>query len=407
MNREDREFDLVLWGASGFTGALVAKALEGRAAAEGLRWALGGRNEKKLSGVREAIQAPQVPIVIGDNEDPASLRGLAERTRVVCTTVGPYARYGSGLVAACARAGTDYCDLTGEVHWIRAMIDQHEATARDSGARIVPTCGFDSIPSDIGVFAVQRAMRERSGAPSPHVKCGVADFRGGFSGGTIASMLDMLEKAAVDPSIRRTMANPYALDPVGRAPGRDARDRTQPAHDADFDAWTAPFIMAGINTRVVRRSNALLDDAYGADFRYEEFMLVGDGLRGRAQAWGLTAGTGAGMGALAIGPLRRLAQRWLPEPGEGPSPEDQRRGFWKLRFHADAPEGGAPLRAHLHGERDPGYGSTSLMLAESALCLACDDLPAEGGFWTPASALGAPLLDRLEKHAGVSFEVEA
>ncbi|MEM7411583.1 MAG: saccharopine dehydrogenase NADP-binding domain-containing protein [Myxococcota bacterium] len=403
----EREFDLVLWGASGFTGVLVAEALQRRASEDGVRWALGGRNEKKLSGVREAIAAPELPIVIGDGDDAASLKALAERTRVVCTTVGPYAKYGSKLVAACVAAGTDYCDLTGEVHWIRRMIDAHETQARASGARIVPTCGFDSIPSDLGVFAVQREMRARHGAPSAHIQCGVADFRGGMSGGTIASMLDMLETAERDPSIRRVMANPYSLDPEGRAPGPDGRDALSPQYAEAFAQWTAPFVMAGINTRVVRRSNALQDDAYGRDFRYEEFMLTGDGPAGAARAWGIAGGMGVGMGALSVGPLRRLATRWLPEPGDGPTPEQQERGFWELRFHAAAPDGAPPLCATFRGDRDPGYGSTSKMLAESALSLAVDPPLVEGGFWTPASGLGEPLFQRLVTHAGLSFEVDA
>ena len=258
MAQTDREFDIVLWGASGFTGQLVAEYLVGRYGAEGsFRWALGGRNEKKLDGVRHELSAPELPLVLGDGDDAASLEALAARTRVVCTTVGPYARYGSKLVAACAKAGTHYCDLTGELHWIRRMLDAHEDEARRSGAVIVPTCGFDSIPSDLGVYYVQREMQARDGAPSPHVKGGAAGFSGSFSGGTVASMLNMLEEAAKDPEVRRVMADPYAISPPARSDRPDSPDRTAPAWDEDFGQWTAPFVMAGINTRVVRRSNAL------------------------------------------------------------------------------------------------------------------------------------------------------
>lgn len=403
----DRELDIVLWGATGFTGRLVAAyLLERYGSAGSFRWALGGRSEAKLAVVRDTLGAPELPLVTGDAGDAASMRALASRARVVCTTVGPYARYGSELVAACARAGTDYCDLTGELHWIRRMIDAHQAEAQASGARIVPTCGFDSIPSDLGVLFVQREMRARHGAPSPHVKCGVAGFSGGASGGTIASMLNMLEEAAADASVRRLLSDPYALDPEGRRPGPDAPDRLGPAYDADLGQWTAPFVMSAINTRVVRRSNALLGDAYGAGFRYEESMLTGSGPTGAVRAAGLAAATAAGMGAMALAPIRRLVAPRLPRPGEGPSREQQEKGYWDLRFHAAPPEaGGDPLRARLRGDRDPGYGSTSKMLGESAACLATDALEAGGGFHTPASALGEALIDRLQKHAGVTFEV--
>ncbi|MEM1249933.1 MAG: saccharopine dehydrogenase NADP-binding domain-containing protein [Acidobacteriota bacterium] len=398
-----REFDLVLWGASGFTGALVAEVLQRRCHEEGVRWALGGRNEKKLSAVRERIGAPDLPLILGDGEDAESLAAMAGSTRVVCTTVGPYAKYGSKLVEACVEAGTDYCDLTGEVHWIRQMIDAHETTARETGARIVPTCGFDSIPSDIGVFAVQGEMRRRYDVLSPFVRCGVADFKGGLSGGTLASMLNMMETAGKDRSVRRLMADPYALDPEGTPEGKDSRDQAGPRYDGALGEWTAPFVMAAINTRVVRRSKVLLE--YGDDFRYEESMLMGSGPFGAARAASVSAGMGAGVGALAVPPLRWMAMFWLPEPGEGPTPEQQRNGFWELRFHADGPEDVPSLDAKLTGDRDPGYGSTSKMLAESALSLAVDSPIVEGGFWTPASGLGQQLLDRLTGHAGLAFEV--
>ena len=288
------------------------------------------------------------------------------------------------------------------------MLDEQQAQAERSGARLVPTSGFDSIPSDLGVFFVQREMRMRQGAPSPAVKAGVAGFSGGASGGTIASMLDMLEEAGRDPAVRRVMADPYALDPAGHARGPDRGDRLSPAYDADFGQWTAPFVMAGINTRVVRRSSALLGDAYGKGFRYSEFMLTGEGPGGAVKAAGVAAGTVGAMGSMAIGPIRRLLAPRLPAPGEGPTPEQQRKGYWDLRFFAAPPAaGGDPLRARLQGDRDPGYGSTAKMLAESAVCLAQDSLDAAGGFHTPASALGEALIDRLQKHAGVTFEVTA
>jgi short subunit dehydrogenase-like uncharacterized protein len=407
MGQNDREFDLILWGATGFTGQLVAEYLVAHYGPDSLRWALGGRNESRLGAVRDRLGAPELPLVLGDAGDDEKMASLAQRARVVCTTVGPYARYGSRLLSACAAAGTHYCDLTGELHWIRHMLDAHQSQAEASGARIVPTCGFDSIPSDLGVFFIQREVRSRYGAPSPHVKCGVAGFSGAFSGGTVASMLNMMEEGDADTSVRRIMADPYAINPEGQRSGPEARDRTSPAYDADFEKWTAPFVMAGVNTRVVRRSAALLPEAYGPEFRYEESMLTGRGPAGAAKASAMTAGMAAAMGAMAIGPVRRLVAPWLPQPGDGPTREQQEKGYWDMRFFAEPPDvpGAAPVRARLRGDRDPGYGSTSKMLAESAVCLALDPLEAAGGFHTPASAMGDALIERLQKHAGVTFEV--
>jgi short subunit dehydrogenase-like uncharacterized protein len=241
------------------------------------------------------------------------------------------------------------------------------------------------------------------------VKCGVAGFSGAFSGGTVASMLDMMEEAETDASVRRIMADPYAINPEAQRSGPDARDRASPAYDSDFAQWTAPFVMAGVNTRVVRRSAALLPEAYGPGFRYEESMLTGRGPAGAAKASAMAAATAAAMGALAIGPLRRLLAPWLPQPGDGPTPQQQAKGYWDMRFFAEPPDvsGATPLRARLRGDRDPGYGSTSKMLAEAAVCLARDPLEAGGGFHTPASAMGDALIERLQKRAGVTFEVVA
>jgi short subunit dehydrogenase-like uncharacterized protein len=378
-----------------------------------LRWAIAGRNAAKLARVRDDIEretgvdASALPIVVGDAGDPAAMRAFAERASVVCTTVGPYALYGSALVAACAQAGTDYCDLTGEVPWMRRMIDEHEATARESGARIVHTCGFDCIPADLGTFFLQKAMRARHGVASPHVKMRVEGFSGGASGGTIASMLAMMEAAAEDPEVMRVMNAPYALNPEGQRQGPDAPERMTPRHDPDFEQWIAPFVMAGVDTKVVRRTNALLGHAYGEDFRYDEGVLCGPGLVGLAKASGTAAATGAGMAAFAIGPLRRAMAGRLPQPGEGPSKEKREAGHFEISFFAAHPEDrGKGLRARVTGDRDPGYGSTAKMLGESAACLALDELAAPGGFHTPASAMGEPLLARLEAHAGLTFTIE-
>jgi short subunit dehydrogenase-like uncharacterized protein len=413
VSEQEREFGIVVWGATGFTGRLTAEYLLERYGTDSFRWALGGRNQAKLEQLRDSIgadtgvDASSLPLVVGDAADAEFTRSLAERTRVVCTTVGPYALYGSELVAACASAGTDYCDLTGEVFWMRRMIDAHQDEAQASGARIVHTCGFDCIPADLGVFFIQREMIARNGAPASHVKLRVAGFSGGGSGGTAASGMNMMEEQSRNPEIKRVTENPYALNPKDRSRGPDAQDSFAPAWDADFEQWTGPFMMAGIDTRVVRRSNALLDYPYGSDFRYDEAMLMGSGPVGFAKAAGLGTALRAGMAAMALGPVRRAAAARMPAPGEGPSKQVRDAGYWDVRLLAEHPtDPSKNLRAKLTGDRDPGYGSTSKMLAESAVCLLQDALPAPGGFHTPASALGDPLLERLQRNAGVTAEIE-
>jgi short subunit dehydrogenase-like uncharacterized protein len=335
------------------------------------------------------------------------MAALAARTRVVCTTVGPYALYGSELVAACAQAGTHYCDLTGEVFWMRRMIDAHQDAAAASGARIVHACGFDCIPADLGVWFVQREMKARHGVVSPCIKLRVAGFKGGGSGGTAASGLNMLEETSRDPEIARLVADPYALNPKGQATGPDGPDRNAPSWDADFEQWTGPFVMGPVDTRIVRRSNALLGHAYGTGFRYDEAMLTGAGPLGFAKATALAGGLTTAMAALTLAPVRRLAAARMPKPGEGPDSATREAGYWDVRLHAAHPsEPARSLTARLTGDRDPGYGSTCKMLGESALCLAKDPLASPGGFLTPAAAMADPLLARLQHKAGVSAKIE-
>jgi len=403
----DRAYDLVLFGATGFTGRLVAEHLYERVGAAGtLRWALAGRSTAKLENVRTQLQGPTprhpIDLIEADSGDPAGLRRLAGQTRVICSTVGPYTRYGSDLVAACAAQGTHYCDLTGEVPWIARMIDAHQTTAESSGARIVHCCGFDSIPSDLGTWFVQQAMEDQHGVRARRVRGRIGKTRGTASGGTVASMLVVVEDAARDPALRRALRDKYLLYPTGEAPGPRVRDQVGAAFDPRFEAWTAPFVMSLINERVVRRSNALLAFPWGRDFDYDESMLC----RNRAQALSVSLAMGAGMLTVATGPGRRIAQRFLPAPGEGPDREAREKGFFELFFHAEHPEDRArDLRARVYGDRDPGYGATSRMLGEAALCLAEDELAVEGGLWTPASALAPSLLPRLERHAGLSFRL--
>lgn len=410
---DKREFSIVVWGASGFTGKLTAEYLLGRYGVDReFLWAIAGRNRAKLEAVRDEIaastgvDAASLPILVGDGEDEAFLSDMAAKTRVVCTTVGPYAKYGSKLVEACVAAGTDYCDLTGEVQWMARMIAQHHEAARESGARIVFTCGFDCIPADIGAFFMQQEMQRRHGVPCSQIKYRVESFSGGASGGTIASMITMMEEASTDRSVGEVMRAPYSLNPEGERTGPDSAEPLAPAWDADFDQWIAPFVMGSVDTKVVRRSNALLDYAWGRDFRYDEGVLCGKGAGGLAKAAAQGFGAPLAMGAMSIGPIRRFAATRLPQPGEGPSLEQREAGFYNIRvlgMHPDNPS--AHLHGRIRGDRDPGYGSTSKMLGESAVSLAIDERVSGGGCLTPAAAMGAALLARLPS-AGVRFEIE-
>jgi len=411
-NAEDREFEVIVWGASGFTGKLTAEYLLKRyGAGDDLRWAIAGRNQAKLEAVREdlsretGVGTSELPILVGDGDDEAFLREMAGRTKVVCTTVGPYAKYGSKLVAACVASGTHYCDLTGEVQWMQRQIESHQDAAEQSGARIVFNCGFDCIPSDLGTLFVQREMQRRTGAPCCHVQLRVKGFSGAASGGTIASMLNMLEEAENDPSVMEAMNDPYALNPKGERTGPDRPERLTPSYDDDFGQWTAPFVMAGINTKVVRRSNALLGYEYGRDFRYDEAMLMGKGPLAIAKAVGVSGSSAAMMGGMAIGAIRRAVSGRLPAPGDGPAKDRREKGYFDLVLRGVSASGEV-IRARVKGDRDPGYGSTSKMLGESAVCLARDELTVSGGLWTPASAMGEALLSRLPANAGVTFEIE-
>jgi short subunit dehydrogenase-like uncharacterized protein len=410
----NREFDLIIWGATGFTGKLTAEYLLKRyGTTESLRWAIGGRNKAKLEKTRASlaqetgISTERLPMLLADANDEGEMRTLAARTTVVCSTVGPYALYGAPLVSACAELGTHYCDLTGEAHWMRHMIDTHERSAQQSGARIVFTCGFDCIPSDLGTLFLQNEMQARHAVQAAEIKFRVKGFKGGASGGTIASMLNMLEAASENPEILRIMNEPYALNPSDQRDGPDSAEKTLPAYDEDFEQWTAPFVMGAVDTKVVRRTNALLNHRYGRDFRYSEAMLAGSGPMGFAKASALATSSAAMMGAMTVGPLRRLIAPRLPTPGDGPGKEAREAGYFDIRLFARHPSDETKnMRAKVTGDRDPGYGSTSKMLGESAVCLAMDDLQSQPGILTPASAMGEALLLRLQKNAGLEFSIE-
>ena len=345
---------------------------------------------------------PEFALIVADATDAPSLAAMCAQARVVVSTVGPYALFGEPLVKACAELGADYCDVTGEVQWIRRMLDRYEPAAERTGARIVHCCGFDSSPSDLGVHFVQREARKRYGRYCAHVKMRVKAIRGGASGGTIASLLNVAKEAAADPALRKELQDPYALCPKDRRPKTRQQSLNAPQFDSDFQSWLAPFIMAAINTRVVHRSNALMNYAYGEQFRYDEAMLAGGGIRGRLSAYAIAGALGGFVGLTAIAPTRSLLQRFvLPAPGEGPSPESQAKGFYDLRF-LGLLDDGRGIRAKITGDADPGYGSTSKMLAQAAVCLARLD-KGEGGFWTPATLFGDTLIEALQKHAGLSF----
>ena len=402
-----RDFDIVLWGATGFTGRLVAEYLVRNyvGGETGLRLALAGRNEAKLRGIADEIGASELPILLGDSFDVDSLDAIAARTEVLISTVGPYAKYGAEVVAACVRNGTDYCDLTGETHFVRAMIDAHHEEAKKTGARIVHCCGYDSIPSDLGTLMVQEAFKERHGKYATQVKMAAVDMRGAFSGGTIASMMNIVDEMKENPSLRKVLGNPYALNPKGMR-GPDKGDQNGARFDKDFDMWTGPFIMAAINTRIVRRSHALMGQPWGSDFRYSEVMGTGKGAKGLSKAVSVAGGVVAFMASLAIPLTRPFVEKRLPSPGEGPNAEARAKGRFKTDFVALGD--GQSLRGTVSDQRDPGYGSTAVMLSEAALCLALQgqELEAEGGILTPAPTMGMRLVERL-RAAGLKLEVES
>jgi len=403
MTDNDREFDVVLYGATGFVGKLTAEHLA-KAAPDGARVALAGRSAAKLDALRASLpeRAREWPVITADANDPAALASLARRTVAVATTVGPYLSYGLPLVEACAEAGTHYADLTGEVLFMRQTADKLHDVAAASGARIVHACGFDSIPSDLGVLL----LHELAGDDAlTDTTLAVTELRGGLSGGTFASMKHTLAEVASDPEASRILADPYAISParelepdrsrVGWAPERDLRGVVR---DRELGAWLAPFVMAPSNTRVVRRSNALLDWSYGREFRYREVMAF-RGLAAPAAAAGLTAGLAGFVGAMSIGPTRALLDRVLPEPGEGPSEKTRTNGRFRVEVTTRTTSG-RRLLAIVAAQGDPGYAATAVMLGQSVLALALDgdQLPPRAGVLTPATGIGLPLVDRLRTH---------
>jgi short subunit dehydrogenase-like uncharacterized protein len=408
----DQSYDLVVFGATSFVGEILTNYLNrtfNGVGQETLNWAIAGRSRSKLESLRSSmIITNHTPdILTADASDEAQLNTLCKQTRTIVSTVGPYALYGEPLVKVCCETGTDYCDLTGEVQWINRMIQKYETLAQETGARIVHCCGFDSIPSDMGVHFLQQQAEERFGSPCETIKMRVKAAKGGASGGTVASMVNVTKEATANPQLRKELANPYSICPEDHPFKARQHNVSTAEYDNDFSKWAAPFVMAGINTRVVHRSNGLLHAKYGKNFKYDEAMLVGDGFKGRLTANAIVAGLGAFLVGAALPPTRWVLERFvLPKPGEGPSPEEQINGYFDLRFIGKH-QNGDSIQAKVTGQGDPGYGSTSKMLGQAATCLSLDidkeSLP--GGFWTPSTAFGDQLIERLISKSDMQFEV--
>ena len=388
-----REFDVIVYGATGFTGRLVAEYLDGQHKDSDVKWAMAGRSQDKLEAVRAKMGiSTDIPLIVANSNDPASLADMAARTKAVCTTVGPYQLYGDPVIGACVKAGTDYVDLSGEPAWMHDTIEKYDAAAKESGARIVHSCGFDSIPFDLGVYFMQKHAMANHGGACPAVRGRVRKMKGTFSGGTAASFFETMKRAGQQPEVLDWLKDPFSLTPEFEGPPQPSGHK--PIFEADLDSWSAPFIMASINTKNVHRSNALMGHLYGTDFTYDEMVLTGPGEQGEAAANHV-----ANDKSMATNP---------PKPGEGPSKEERETGFYDVMYVGDAPDGHRII-ASVSGDKDPGYGSTSKMIAESALCLArdIDRAATPGGVYTPAPAMGEALIARLEANAGLKFTIES
>jgi short subunit dehydrogenase-like uncharacterized protein len=404
------KFDIIIFGATSFVGQILTRYMLAQFAVDGeIKWAIAGRSQSKLNELKLSLgtSGEALDIVVADAADEDSLHSLCSATRVVISTVGPYAIYGEPLVKTCVALGTDYCDLTGEVQWIAKMLERYEDLAKVSGARIVNSCGFDSVPSDLGVYFLQQHAKQKFGETCSNIKMRVKKMKGAASGGTVASMTNIFKEVAGNPALRKILANPYAICPPDHGNRVRQNNMNRPQYDNDFNSWVAPFVMAVINTRIVHRSNALLAGDYSPHFEYNEAMLTGKGLIGS----GIAAGVGVGLGSFAmaavIPPTRWAMERFiLPKPGEGPSLDAQEKGFYDLRFFGKT-DSGKEIRCKVTGDQDPGYGSTAKMLGQAATCLVQDvsKKNVSGGFWTPASIFGTKLITRLENHAGLTFEL--
>ena len=388
--KADRPFDIVVYGATGYTGRLVAEYLAYHYKGKGPKWAMAGRSKAKLEEVRDLIGAPaDTPLIEANSDDPASMAALADSCRVILTTVGPYQLYGEPLLKACVAAGTDYADLCGEPAWMRQMIDAYHADAQASGARIAFSSGFDSIPFDLGVLMLQKEATARFGAPAPRVKGRVRGMAGTFSGGTAASLTETMKAVAKNPKLIPILQSSFGLTPGFEGPSQPKG--LVPEYEESVGKWAAPFIMATINTKNVHRTNFLLGHPYGEDFRYDEMMLTSAGELGKKAAHAV--------GEMLKNPFGAKP----PKPGEGPSAEERENGFYDVLFIGEYPDG-TSLRYGVKGRYDPGYGSTSRMIAETGIALL--SCKAAGAVATPGALLGEDLVARLIEHAEITFAVE-
>jgi len=395
---DKREYDIIIWGASGFTGRLVAEYLYTNYNSKDLKWAIAGRDNQKLISIRKTFLNDEVPIVLANSFDETSLNKMTQRANVICSTVGPYAKYGSLLVKSCIKNKTHYCDLAGEAQWIRKMIDLHHEEAIRNQVKIVNSCGYDSIPSDMGVYFINKNLSKKNLT----IKMRVTGTKGGYSGGTYASMQNIIKEASSDREVRKSLTNPYGLNPVGEQSGHDKRDLSSVVFDKKIKSWIAPFLMAGINTKIVRRSNALSNYNYGKDFKYDEAVMTGKGIKGQLAGIMLSIP----LILLAAKPgsiLNKIFSFFVPKPGQGPDKKERESGYFSSKFFVFDEHSNSSI-FKVTGDRDPGYGSTSKMLAESAVCLAKDNLDNTFGIITPSYAMGNNILERLVSNAGLSFK---
>ena len=395
---DKREYDIIIWGASGFTGRLVAEYLYKNYNSKDLKWAIAGRDNQKLISIRKTFLNDEVPIVLANSFDETSLNKMTQRANVICSTVGPYAKYGSLLVKSCIKNKTHYCDLAGEAQWIRKMIDLYHEEAIRNQVKIVNSCGYDSIPSDMGVYFINKNLSKKNLT----IKMRVTGTKGGYSGGTYASMQNIIKEASSDRDVRKSLTNPYGLNPVGEQSGHDKRDLSSVVYDKKIKSWIAPFLMAGINTKIVRRSNALSNYNYGKDFKYDEAVMTGKGIKGQLAGIMLSIP----LILLAAKPgsiLNKIFSFFVPKPGQGPDKKERESGYFSSKFFVFDEHSNSSI-FKVTGDRDPGYGSTSKMLAESAVCLAKDNLDNTFGIITPSYAMGNNILERLISNAGLSFK---
>ena len=402
MNAQ-KKLDLVIWGATGFTGKLVCEYITNSYNSKDLNWTIAGRNEEKLLKLKNRLNIKN-SILIGNSNDKSSLEKICSKTKVICSTVGPYALYGTNLIHACVKMKTNYCDITGETQWIRKIIDTFHEKAKKQKIKIVNSCGFDSIPSDMGVYFCQSNYYKENGEYANEINMRVAGSRGGFSGGTYNSLTNVIHEASLNRSVRKILNNPYGLNPINEQSGPDKKDLKSVEYDNEAKSWIAPFVMAGINTKIVRRSNALLNYKYGNSFLYSEAVLVGNGILGKI------------IGYLSLIPILMVIQKkgsvikkivdlFVPKAGEGPSKKQRENGFFSLKFFFG--NNRQRYLAKVTGDMDPGYGSTSKMLAECAICLALDDTLNENyGVITPSVAFEENILERLQNNAGLEFSMK-